>query len=108
MSDQLAARIRTVWPLVLGHVAAVIVAWVFAKTGVQLDGVVVLELLSFVASWLIWEAGTWLQVQANPVLQGAGRWLVAAGQDIGKPTYPELPPGPAGDPDKGDRTDAPT
>jgi len=92
VSDQLAARLRTVWPLLLGHAAAWLAALILRHTGLQLDSALVLEALSFAASWAIWEAGTWLEKRPNPVAQVVGRWLVSAGQVIGPPTYPEQPP----------------
>jgi len=88
VSDQLAARLRTVWPLLLGHAAAYLVAAILRLTGVQVDSGVAVEALSFLASWGIWEAGTWLEKRPNPVAQMVGRWLVSAGQVVGPPTYP--------------------
>lgn len=88
MSDELKARLRTVWPLLLGHVAAYLVAWILRLTGVQVDSWIVVEALSLAASWGIWEAGTWLEKRTNPVAQTVGRWLVSAGQVVGPPTYP--------------------
>ena len=51
MSDTLAARIRTAWPLLLGHVAAFLVAWVLRLTGVEIEVGLALEAVSFAASW---------------------------------------------------------
>lgn len=87
MSDALAARLRTVWPLALGHVAAFLGAWLFRLTGVEIDSVLILEGVSLAASWGVWEAGRYLEARANPIAKAVGRWLISAGKDVGAPTY---------------------
>lgn len=87
MSDLLAARIRTAWPLFVGHVAALLGAWVFRLVGVEVDSLLLLEVVSFALSWAVWEVGTRLEKLPNPVLGTVGRWLVSAGRQIGAPTY---------------------
>lgn len=87
MSDTFAARLRTWWPVFLGHVAALIVAWVLKLTGIELDNALVFEAVSFALSGAIWESGRWLEARPNRVLAAVGRWLVSAGRQIGAPTY---------------------
>lgn len=94
MSDTLAARIRTVWPILLGHVAAWAGAFAIHKLGFSPDlsamvELAAVEVVSALASWAVWEAGRWLERRPNPVLSGIGRWLISAGRHIGPPTYPE-------------------
>jgi hypothetical protein len=95
MSDRIVARIRTVWPMVVGHAAAVIATWVSRALGVELDSLLVelvlLEVVSLVLSWAAWEVGTRLGRSPNPVSQRVGRWLVSMGRDTGAPTYPLKP-----------------
>jgi hypothetical protein len=91
MSDQLAARLRTAWPLLLGHLAAFLVAWVLRLTGIQIEVGLALEAVSFGASWAIWELGRRLEASSNPIAQAVGRWLLSAGKDVGAPTYGQPP-----------------
>jgi hypothetical protein len=91
MSDTLAARIRTAWPLLLGHVAAFLVAWVLRLTGVEIEVGLALEAVSFAASWAIWELGRRLEASTSQIAQTIGRWLLSAGKDIGAPIYGQPP-----------------
>lgn len=98
MSDTLAARIRTVWVLFVGHIVAIVAVWLLATLHLDpsLSGTVELilaEALGLGASWLIWEIGHRLEKSENPTLAAAGRWLVSAGKQIGPPAYPgQTPP----------------
>lgn len=87
MSDVLAARLRTWWPILLGHIAALVAAWALKLTGIELDNALIFEAVSFALSGAIWEAGRWLEARPNHVLAAIGRWLIAAGKEIGAPTY---------------------
>lgn len=91
MSDPHTARLRTVWPLLVGHIAAYLAVLILRWTGVQVDSAVVVEVLSLAASWAAWEAGRWLTARTNPTAQRVGRWLISAGVATGNPTYPTTP-----------------
>lgn len=96
MSDQLAARIRTLWPLLIGHLAAFLAATAAHRFGLtpSVSGIVeaaLLEILGLAGSAAVWQAGVWLEHQQNPILASLGRWLVSAGQHIGPPAYGQQP-----------------
>lgn len=98
ISDRWTARIRTVWPYVIGAVASVllvkaapVVEWLRAA------GVPVTEATAQLAvgaglGWLVWDVGTWLERRPGAgrlarVARGAGRWLVSLGLHTGGPSY---------------------
>lgn len=92
MSDTLAARIRTLWPILLGHIATWVGAFAVHKLGFSPDLSATVELaaveaVSAGASWAAWELGRWLEARPNPTLAAVGRWLISAGRQIGAPTY---------------------
>lgn len=86
--DRVAARVRTAVPLVLGHAAAAVVAYVAGRTGVELDSVLVYEALALVLAMGVYETGRWLEVRRSPLLRGAGRFLLSLGIHFGPPVYP--------------------
>lgn len=92
MSDALAARIRTAWPLLLGHIATFVGVFAVTKLGFspELSGLVevaAVEAVSVAVSYGVWALGGWLEHRPNPVLATVGRWLISAGRQIGAPTY---------------------
>lgn len=87
MDDIVIARIRTWWPLLLGHVAALVVMWLGSKVGIHVDSLVVAEILGLVLSAAIWELGRRLERSENPVADAIGRWLLALGGAVGPPSY---------------------
>lgn len=91
MDDIVIARIRTWWPLFLGHVAAVVVMWIGSKFGLHVDSLVAAEILGLVLSAGIWELGRRLERSDNPIADMVGRWLLALGGAVGPPSY-EKPP----------------
>lgn len=96
VSDRFAAYVRTYWPLLLGHLAAVLTAWLATRAGVRVDEAWVYELLALGLSAAVYAAGRWLEDRpgdgaAAQAARLAGRWLLALGLDTGKPTY-GLPP----------------
>lgn len=97
MSDQIAARIRTWWPLVIGHAATLLALWLVHVLGLTptISGAleaILAEVLGMVASALVWELGRRLEKSPNPTLAAVGRWLISAGLQIGPPVYPQAPP----------------
>ena len=96
MSDRLAAYVRTYYPLALGHVAALIVAWVGARFGLTVDSLLVYEILAVGLTGLVYAVGAELgRVDGDGrwprVARAVGRWLLSLGLDTGAPTY-GLPP----------------
>ena len=92
MPDRLAAYVRTYWPMVLGHVATALAAWLGARLGVSVDSVVAYELIALTASAGVYALGRWLETRAGDgvwprVARAAGRWLLALGLHTGQPTY---------------------
>lgn len=101
MSDQLAARIRTWWPLLIGHAATLLALWLAHILGLTPTAsgalqAVLAEAIGMLASALVWELGRWLEKSPNPTLAAVGRWLISAGLQIGPPIYPAAPPKPDG------------
>ncbi|MEV7268394.1 hypothetical protein AB0N38_33045 [Micromonospora aurantiaca] len=96
MSDRLAAYLRTYWPLLLGHLAAVLTAWLAARAGIRVDQAWVYEALALGLSAAVYAAGRWLEDRDGDgtlavAARLAGRWILALGLDTGKPVY-GLPP----------------
>lgn len=92
MSDRLAAYVRTYWPLLIGHLAAVVTAWIAGRFGVVIDSVLVYEGLALGLSAVVYAAGRWLEARTGDgvgarVARAAGRWLLALGLDTGQPVY---------------------
>src|SRR5690606_11849695 len=92
MPDRLAAYVRTYWPMVLGHVATALAAWLGGRPGVSVDSVAAYELIALTASAGVYALGRWLETRAGDgvwprVARAAGRWLLALGLHTGQPTY---------------------
>ena len=86
-TDQIAGRIRTWWPIFLGHIAAVLVSYVLTKTGIHVDSAVAFEVLGFLLGGAVYELGRWLEKQPSPAFQRVGRFVLSLGLDVGAPTY---------------------
>lgn len=102
MSDKWASYIRTWWPLFLGHVAALLVTWVAARFGVEIDGALAFEAVGFAASAIVYWLGRKLENSGNSILAAVGRFILSLGLVPAQPTYapPAEPairsrPGPA-------------
>src|SRR5690606_42062634 len=63
MPDRLAAYVRTYWPMVLGHVATALAAWLGTRLGVSVDSVVAYELIALTASAGVYALGRWLEAR---------------------------------------------
>ena len=92
MSDDVIARIRTWWPLLLGHIAAGLVTWLARRFGINLDPAMATLVLGLVLSAGIWELGRRLERSDNRVADAIGRWLLALGAAVGPPSYGTKPP----------------
>lgn len=92
MTDKAKAYLRTLWPLLIGHVAA----WIVIGSGllhVPVDPALAAELAGFLLGGFVYVAGYelervkgagWLARSARAV----GRFLISLGVDVGRPTYP--------------------
>ena len=86
MTDVIIARIRTWWPLFLGHVAALIALWIAAQFGYHINDVVITEGLGLAASAAVWELGRVLEARGGTAAK-VGGWLLALGAQVGLPSY---------------------
>jgi hypothetical protein len=96
MTDKSKAYVRTLWPIVLGHVAAYLVAAV-RPFGLHLDTATALEVAGFVCSAVVYVAGSELErVRGTGRLassaRGVGRFVLSVGLDFGRPVYPTVLP----------------
>lgn len=87
MSDRWASYIRTWWPLFLGHVAALLVAFLATKLGFQLDGALAFEIVGFAASALIYWLGRKLENAEAGWAKALGKFILSLGLSTGQPTY---------------------
>lgn len=92
VSDSAAAWLRTVWPVLVGHVAGWLVAWLAARTGVRVDEGWMVEALGLAGTAVVYGAGRWLEARRGPgVVAVAARWLgrllLSAGVATGRPVY---------------------
>ncbi len=99
LSDKLASRLRTMWPVLLGYLAAqllVVVApitgWLHTALGVDITEQQAATLLGVMLAWLIWELGRWLEDRRGDgwptrIARAVGRWLLALGLNTGQPHY---------------------
>jgi hypothetical protein len=103
VSDLLAARLRTAWPLLLGWLAAwlvttaaPVVTWIRDVLGVEVTQAQISAGLGVLLAWLIWEAGRWLERRTGTsrlatAARIVGRLLLSLGLHTGQPVY-GLPP----------------
>jgi len=101
--DWLAARLRTVWPMLLGYAAAwlllvgaPVVDGLRSTLGVEITDAQVALALGVALGALIYEAGQWLENRRGDgrlarLARGLGRLLLSIGVHVGPPTY-GLPP----------------
>ncbi len=95
MNDLVIARIRTWWPVFLGHLVALLVTWLASTVGIHVDSAIAFEALGAAASLGVWELGRWLEHPDNPPwMTKAGSWLLALGAAVGPPTYQPPPADP--------------
>lgn len=92
MSNRLAAYIRTYWPLLIGHLTALVVAYVATRFGFVLDSLIVYEILAVVLTGAVYAAGRWLENRGGDgalavAARAVARWLLALGLDTGQPVY---------------------
>lgn len=92
LTDAAAAWVRTIWPWLLGHVAASVVAFVSAKLGVVLSEGWVFELVALAAASGIYGTGRWLEQRTGTgwlarLARWGGRWLLSIGLHTGTPVY---------------------
>jgi hypothetical protein len=93
MPDRIAGYVRTIWPLVLGHLAAFLAAWVGARVGITVDATWVYELLAVALVTVIYAGGRWLEVRPGTstparVARAVGHWVLSLGLPTGPPSYP--------------------
>lgn len=98
MSDRVAARLRTWWPMLVGHVAAwllvqaaPLVDWA-ASAGVTVTQPQVAVVVGLVLAGAVYEAGRWLEGRVGDgwtarAARRTGRWLISLGLDTGAPSY---------------------
>lgn len=87
MSDRSASYIRTMWPLFLGHLAALLVAFAADRFGVHLNDALAFEFVGFAASALVYLLGRKLENSRVTVLRGAGHFILSLGLATTQPTY---------------------
>jgi hypothetical protein len=100
ISDQLAAWIRTIWPMLLGQLAAwllaqswapPIIAWL-ADLGITIDQPKLISALGLLAGAVIYTAARWLERRTgttrwHALARAAGRLLLSLGLHTGQPIY---------------------
>jgi hypothetical protein len=92
MTDKARSYVRTLWPVLLGHLAAWAVVQL-APFGVEVNSAQVVTVLGFVLAGLVYVAGRELERVSGSgrIATGArwaGRFLLSLGLDIGQPLYP--------------------
>ena len=111
MSDRLAAWIRTVWPMLLGYLAAWLLAQSWAPTlvswlaaaGVDVTEAGVVHLLGWLLGAAVYSAGRWLERRAggrrlHRLARAVGRFILSIGLPTGQPAYSPPPRGLPGYP----------
>ncbi len=109
LSDTAKARIRTLWPYLVG----VIATWLVAKIrpiGLHVDSVTAGAVVSWVLGTIVYETGKWLAARRGTGLPAAtarwaGRFMVSLGLPIQSPTY-STPAADKPDPAAGGRSGA--
>ena len=91
MSDRAASYIRTMWPIVLGHAAALLVTYLATKFGIHVDGALAFEAVGMVASALVYWLGRNLENSRIELLRGAGHFILSLGLATTQPTYATAP-----------------
>lgn len=97
MTDKARSYVRTLWPVLLGHLAA----WLADRLGVLgVDSATAALLVGTIASMLVYAAGRELErVKRSGRVGDAARWLgrllLSLGLDTGQPVYGGPPAHPA-------------
>jgi uncharacterized membrane protein len=89
LSDRATAYLRTLWPLLLGHLTAWALTHVDAL-GLPVNNVLVAEIVAFAATAVVYAAGRWAEECRSRAwwaraARGAGRILLSLGLDTGGP-----------------------
>lgn len=99
ISDPLAARVRTVWPMLLGYLAARLLVlgapvadWLRDALGVEVTQPQVAAALGIILGWIIYEAGRWLEKRAGDsgparLARKLAQLLLSLGLVTGQPVY---------------------
>lgn len=99
LSDRSAAYVRTLWPMLVGHVAGVVLAWL-QPLGLPDEptlAVLVVEGIALVMSGLVYGAGHELEQLAGKAWwaklgRGVGRFLLSLGLAEARPPIYDYPP----------------
>lgn len=91
LSDNAKARVRTLWPYLIGVAATYLVARLH-PLGIQIDSATAGVLVAWILGTAVYEAGKWLshrpgQTRTARVARWAGRWLLSLGLPIQAPMY---------------------
>ncbi|MBO0869378.1 MAG: hypothetical protein J2P15_12505 [Micromonosporaceae bacterium] len=94
LSDAAKARIRTLWPYLIGAVAAWLVAHIPA---LHIDSVTAAVVVGWVLGTAVYEGGKWLTGRTGTTTGAktarvVGRWLLSLGLPIPAATYPTPAP----------------
>lgn len=101
MSDKIAARLRTYWPVLVAYIAAhvldigaPVVTWINTTFGLEVRPALVEGVISFALVALTYEAGRWLEKRTGNGLPSKlarmlGKALLSLGLRTGQPVYVE-------------------
>lgn len=87
MSDGLRSHIRTWWPIALGQLTTLLVAFLAAKVGVEVSGEVAYAFVSAAVTALVYSLGRWLETRTQSWARRTGRLILSLGLNVGAPTY---------------------
>jgi len=88
MSDGLKSHIRTLWPILLGYLSALLASYVASKLGIQLNGEIAFTLVGAVMSGLVYSLGRFLETRRWSWARRLGAFMLSLGLVPDKPTYP--------------------
>src|SRR5215468_8696178 len=94
LSDVAKARVRTLWPYLVGALATWLVAHI---KPLHIDSVTATVAVGWVLGTIIYEAGKWLSARpgtsrGTSVARWFGRWMLSLGLPIPPATYPAHTP----------------
>lgn len=87
MSDGLKSHIRTWWPIALGQLATLLVAFLAQRFGVEISGELAYGITAAVTTALVYSLGRWLETRPPGLLRGLGRFILSLGLVADKPVY---------------------
>ncbi|MET8147609.1 hypothetical protein ACIBSW_06750 [Actinoplanes sp. NPDC049668] len=99
LTDKLAARLRTLWPMFVGHLIAAVIVHagpvldiVEQTTGYRPTSATMTLAGGLLAGALVYEAGRWLEARPGPgrparIARNIGRYLLSLGVPTGQPSY---------------------